>query len=636
MLKLLNDSTNVWKRYGLAILVVGLAISARAVFVSLIGSNIPYITFFPAIIFAALYGGYRAGILAAILAMLFVLLWVNQSATFNITQVPDLVGYSIFISVSAIIIWLCESMRRASFEAASVNQKNTIILESVSDAFFAVDNEWRFIYINKKAEEFLKKTREQMIGRNLWETFPMAKGSVFDEMYNKALREGVPLSFEAQSTIDQRWMGVNAYPSAEGLSVYSQDITERKRSEKEREKILKSEQEARKTAETANRLKDEFLATVSHELRTPLNSILGWASVAKSAGFASEQNQNALEIIERNAKAQNKIIEDILDVSRIITGKLNLQMDSVKIAPIIESALDSVHLAADARRIKLLTDLEIGKDVLLIGDTSRLQQIMWNLLSNAVKFTPEGGEVEVALKIVGGNLEISVRDTGEGIESEFLPYVFERFRQAEGGSNRKYGGLGLGLAIVRHLTELHGGSVKVESQGKGMGTTFTVSLPADSAALVLNETSRIQPNKNDGKSFEVCNQLLTGKLILAVDDESDARELVSFILTNCGARVVTAESASDALEKMSKNFPDVIISDIGMPETDGFDLIRQVKEQYPQAKNLITIALTAYARKTDKLKAIAAGFDYHIPKPLEASQLVNKIRELIDEISLKR
>jgi PAS domain S-box-containing protein len=619
---MLSESTSAWKRYGPAVAAVALALVVRLLLGSVLGSKIPYITFFPAIIFSALYAGYRSGLLAVVLAV--AVLWFDPVGTFNISDSADQIGLVLFIGISLLIIWLSENVRRTTLQATLAEQRSTTILESISDAFFSVDSDWRFTYINSKAEEFFGKPRNEMLGRNLWETFPAARGSVFDERYHQAMERKVALSFEARSTINQKWLGVNAYPSTEGLSVFSRDITIRKQTENELDKLLHREQEARQAAETANRLKDEFLATISHELRTPLTAILGWAGMAQSADFPPEKIRGMLEVIERNARTQNKIIDDILDVSRIITGKLHLQMSRVKIVPIVRAALEAIGPAASVRQIEILTDFADGQDVVVQGDPDRLQQIIWNLLSNAVKFTPEDGRIEVRLRKRDNYLEISVRDSGEGIEKEFLPFVFDRFRQADGGTNRKHGGLGLGLAIVRHLTELQGGTVSVISDGKGTGAVFTVRLPI--AAIETGSAANLPADQSGPR---VAERRMTGKRILIVDDEPDARELTSFILSECGAEVATAESAVRALEQIKENPPDIMISDIGMPEIDGFDLIQRIKE-LPQAKDLKTIALTAYARQEDKEKALAAGYHSYLPKPVRPLDLIEKVNELLD------
>ncbi len=390
---------------------------------------------------------------------------------------------------------------------------------------------------------------------------------------------------------------------------------------------------ARADAETANRLKDEFLATVSHELRTPLNAILGWSRMLSSGKLDEPGIVRAVEIIERNAKAQGQIIEDILDVSRIITGKLRLDVSPVEIAEAIEAAVDTLRPTADARSVRLHAMLET-RPSLVLGDANRLQQIVWNLLSNAIKFTPKGGRVQISLSRINSHVEILVSDTGQGISKNFLPYVFERFRQADSSPSRSYGGLGLGLAIVRHLVELHGGSVMADSPGEGGGATFTVRLPLAimrEGGNQLDSASALHLHRaaEKGISAEITTDL-SGVRVLVVDDEADARELLRALLGQCGAEVRAAGSALEAIQLLKAWLPDVLVSDIGMPGRDGYALIREVRTlAATKGGNVPAIALTAYARSEDRLKALRSGFQTHIAKPVEPAELCAVVASLI-------
>jgi PAS domain S-box-containing protein len=408
-----------------------------------------------------------------------------------------------------------------------------------------------------------------------------------------------------------------------GTIVEVRDISAELRIETEREQLLARTQAARHTAEEASRLKDEFLATVSHELRTPMTAILGWAHLLRTASLDEPTARRALDTIERNARAQAQLIEDLLDVSRIITGKLRLDARPVELAPIIAAATDAARPAATAKGITLHVDP--GETHLaVLGDADRLQQVVWNLLSNAIKFTPQAGEVRVALARNAGHAEINVRDTGQGIAPEFLPHVFERFRQADGAPTRQHGGLGLGLAIVRHLVELHGGTVAAASAGAGHGATFTVQLPV--AAL---RTADFGLRAGDGTSDQSAirspqSAILSGLRVLVVDDEPDARDLLQLVLTQSGALVMTADSAGAALAAFERERPDLLISDIGMPGVDGYALIREVRARETQSglAHLPAIALTAYARTEDRAQALDAGFHTHMPKPIDPAALV--------------
>ncbi|MGH9940904.1 MAG: PAS domain-containing protein [Pyrinomonadaceae bacterium] len=384
--------------------------------------------------------------------------------------------------------------------------------------------------------------------------------------------------------------------------------------------------QARQSAEHANRLKDEFLATVSHELRTPLTAILGWAKMLRAGGLGPEVVPRALATIERNAEAQNQLIEDILDVSRIITGKLRLETRPVNLVAVIDAAVDVVRPALGAKRILLKTKFDPDA-ALVSGDTSRLQQVVWNLLSNAVKFTPAEGEIVVRLARARGHAEISVRDTGEGISPEFLPYVFERFRQAQGGTNRRHGGLGLGLAIVRHLVELHGGAVGAASEGEGRGATFTVRLPL-SALRMADDGWGNEERDPPSTVRNLASAILKGVRVLVVDDEPDARELVGTMLSQHGAEAIIAASTAEALDKLKENCPDVLVSDIGMPSEDGYALIRRIRTLDARGSELPAVALTAYARAEDRLRSLEEGYQAHLTKPVRTAELIQVIARL--------
>ncbi|HEY9801304.1 MAG TPA: PAS domain S-box protein [Leptolyngbyaceae cyanobacterium] len=396
------------------------------------------------------------------------------------------------------------------------------------------------------------------------------------------------------------------------------DIHDQKLAVEERAQAWERERAARIELEQANRMKDDFLAIVSHELRSPLNPILGWAKLLKNRKLDAIKTNQALEVIERNAKLQARLIDDLLDVSRILRGKLSLNVCKVDLVATIEAALETVRLPAEGKSIQIvtkLTDLTCKVE----GDPNRLQQIVWNLLTNAVKFTPEGGRVEISLKTVNSFAQIEVTDTGKGVSSDFLPYVFERFRQADEVTTRKFGGLGLGLAIVRHLVELHGGAVQVTSPGEGLGATFTVNLPLIVTSQVDEDhfVTDITPN-------------LQGLRMVVVDDDADTLQLLSFILEQCGVEVKAVSSAREALPAIAQTKPDVLLSDIGMPDIDGYMLIQQIRDmEVASDTKLKAIALTAFAGETNFQKIIAAGFQRHLTKPVEPSELAMVIANLM-------
>jgi CheY-like chemotaxis protein len=408
------------------------------------------------------------------------------------------------------------------------------------------------------------------------------------------------------------------------------DITERKRAEEERAQLLVREQAARAQAEAANRTKDEFLSIVSHELRTPLAAILLWAELLRAGNLDEDTIAQAVEIIERNAKSQSQLIEDLLDISRIITGNLRLNVQLVELVPVIQAVVDTLRLAAAAKGIQLQTVINPSVGPVL-GDAPRLQQIVSNLLSNAIKFTPNGGRVEIRLECRDSQAWIIVSDTGRGISSEFLPYVFERFRQANSTTARSQGGLGLGLAIVRHLVELHGGSVHAESPGEGQGATFTVTLPLAAIPRKTSDRERVDPNIRDSNLFESLPRL-DGLRVLIVDDEADMREVIATVLKKCGAEVTAVASAREAHEAIagdeSGRRPDVLLCDIGMPGEDGYTLLRQVRALEAEKGRIPAAALTAYAREEERMQALLAGFQLHVPKPVNPAELVAVVANL--------
>ena len=404
-------------------------------------------------------------------------------------------------------------------------------------------------------------------------------------------------------------------------------IAERQRAEEERDRLLIREREARAEAEAANRIKDEFLTTLSHELRTPLTSIIGWAGLLRGGEVKREMQEQALESIERNARAQARLIDDLLDVSRIISGKLRLETRQLDLDAVVESALDVVRPAAAAKKIRVLytSDPEVGP---VLGDPGRLQQVLWNLLSNAVKFTPEGGRVEVHLGYAGSHATVTVSDTGHGIGPEFLPHVFERFRQADSTTARDHGGLGLGLAIVRHLVELHGGTVAAASPGEGQGTTFSVKLPLMAVRTDAGAWGREYRRAGAGAPSDRARKL-QGVRVLFVDDVADACRMVSAVLEQSGAEVRTSSSTREALEVLEHWKPDVLLSDIGMPGEDGYALIQKVRAfETQRGVHIPAAALTAYARDEDRQRILAAGFEMYVAKPVGPAELVAAVAGL--------
>ena len=458
-----------------------------------------------------------------------------------------------------------------------------------------------------------------------------------EETFQNIMRELVRKGDYAGETIcrtksgEERTIEVSVFTMRSGLGEpqcyvsIKRDITARKKTEEKLAQLLVRERAARADAEKANRLKDEFLATLSHELRTPLNAVIGWSRILKAGRLDNESSVHAIEVIERNAWAQKQIIEDILDVSRVITGKLQLHLGPIDLISVVNAALDAVRPALEAKDIRIETEFHDSLKV-IAGDNDRLQQVVWNLLSNASKFTPVGGTVGVRINQDDTYVQIQVRDTGPGIAPDFLPHVFERFRQADGSTTRTHGGLGLGLAIVRHLVELHGGMIAAENETVGTGAVFTVRLPLPSSELSLERATVATPIDRNLTETE-----LKDVRILVVEDELDALDLLTIDLTAHGAKVRGAASAAEALDLLRAEEFDLLISDIGMADTDGYNLIKQVRRQESD-EHIPAIALTAYARTQDRIRALTAGYNTHVAKPVEIKELVTVVKCLIGKI----
>jgi PAS domain S-box-containing protein len=496
----------------------------------------------------------------------------------------------------------------------------------------------RLLEVNETFTQLSGYTREEAVGHTTLELGLWSRPADREEELAAIAREGrlhnIEYRFrmrdgrELVGMLSAEQIEIGGQPCA--LTVI-QDVTEKKRAEAERERLLTLEREARIEAEEANRLKDEFLATLSHELRTPLTAMLGWTRMLRMRQLDEHTSAHALETIERNVRVQTQLIEDLLDVSRIITGKLRLDTRPVELLPVIESAINSIQPAAEAKEITLERAIDPTASPVL-GDPARLQQVVWNLLSNAVKFTPKSGRIRVRLERLESYAAFTVTDSGIGISRDFLPFVFDRFRQADSSSTRSHGGLGLGLAIVRHLVELHGGTVAVESDGAQRGSSFTVKLPL--VAVNIRRQERGLEAGADGKGIGgivlECPPQLEGVRVLVVDDEADARQLLALVLGECEAVVETAASVSEALEAIRRLSPDLLISDIGMPDEDGYELVRRLRaDEDPRLKELPAVALTAYASENDRARALEAGFQIHLAKPVDPATLISAVEQLV-------
>jgi PAS domain S-box-containing protein len=522
------------------------------------------------------------------------------------------------------------------------------LLDNITDyAIFMTDPEGRVSSWNGGADAILGYSGDEILGQSvdLLSTEEDLEANTLQREMREATRAGRATSARWKLRKDGRGLFIESVIVAVrderdrllGFAHFLRDVTEKHRIETEREQLLDSERAARSQAEHASRTKDEFLATLSHELRTPLSAILGWTQVLRRSRDLPQNALDALTVIERNARSQAQIIEDLLDMSGIISGKVRLDVQRLDLASIVKEAVETVKPVALAKgiRLQVMLDPLAGP---VRGDPSRLQQVFWNLLINAIKFTQRDGRVTVTVSRVDSHLEVEVSDNGEGIDPAFLPNVFDRFRQADASSGRRHGGLGLGLSIAKQLVELHGGVISAKSAGRDSGSTFHVSLPLMAIVEDALETDvmRRHPKRSASMSGieEAAPSDLTGLKVLVVDDEPDARSLIQRLLQDCHANVVTAGSAEEAVQLLLHDKPDVMVSDIGMPGEDGYMLIRRIRSMTNSSGVIPAIALTAYARMEDRVKAIHAGFQLHLSKPVEPMELVAMVQSLARRPSL--
>jgi PAS domain S-box-containing protein len=605
-----------------------------------LAGQVPFITYFPAVLVCAMVAGWRHGALAAILATVLIVLREDPGP-----RLPFLLSIGIFLLANAVMIALAESARRsrdrAAAEAAAAIESEhrfNVMADSVPLMIWVHEPSGRLLFVNRRWEEFFGVSQEAA-RPNSWSTLVHEEDRA---RYEASFMDAVRLkqSFRATARVrraDGEWRWVESHgvprlgPDGEILNFAgtSVDVTDRHQFETERDMLLESERAARAEAESATRAKDEFLATLSHELRTPLSVIVLWSRIlARKYGPGEDDLRKGLALIIDNGMALSKLIGDLLDMSRIVSGRVRLDLHPLDVVDLLGQAVASHRPAAEAKRVTLA--LDIGAEPLVVkGDATRLQQVLWNLLANAVKFTREGGHIRVAARRAGGRLEVSVADDGEGIAPEFLPLVFSRFRQADSSSARRHGGLGLGLAIVRQLVDLHGGQVRAHSRGVGCGATFVVKLPLHEPHLEQDIDSsgawcRLDP--------EVPGTMrLDGIRVLAVEDQPDMLESLRQLLEEHGACVTAADSGAAALEllRTGPDRFDALVSDIGMPQMDGYELIRRVRGELDLGpQRLVAVAITAYARDEDRARALLAGYQAHLVKPYQVSQLVAVISEL--------
>jgi len=633
------------RRYGFPFAAVGVALAVHWALEHLAGPLPPFILFFTAMAVTAMWSGGRGALIATVLsAVIADYFFLPPTYDLGVHEPADVVSLSLFL-LNGILFSLVAKWREAREELKAQEERFEVTqrLQALTGALpvgvsFSQDGQCRLVTGNAAMlalfdalpEDNLSASAEdeRSLGRRVRFFREGRQLTASDLPLQRAIAENrvvPPTEFEVLLPNGRRWVaeGLGApIRDARGRVVagvaVTVDVTDRKR-------IEDSLRESARALGEANRLKDEFLATLSHELRTPLNAMLGWAHLLQQGTLDEAGTRRAIEIINRNARAQAALVADVLDVSRIISGKLRLEPRRTDLVGVLDAALDAIRPAADARRIAIVASLD--DDLIVIGDPDRLQQVLWNLLSNAVKFTPEGGRVQVEGHRKAGGVELSVADTGVGIAPEALPYLFNRFWQADRSPGRRHGGLGLGLAIVRHLVELHGGEVTAESEGAGRGSRFTVSLPAAPAAAATFD--RVHPSADVVPDSGPTDARLDGVHVLVVDDEPDARELLLAILSQAGATVTAAGSAAEALEAVQAGPPAVLVSDIAMPDEDGYQLIRKIRKLPTNAGGAIrALAVTAYGREEDRAEALAAGYDAHETKPIHVSQFTTRIAAL--------
>jgi PAS domain S-box-containing protein len=582
----------------------------------------------------------------------------SKEKSFDLLELADerlIERYSDVISVEERVVGRLWSFRDVtqSHESDLIPRRLAAIVDSSDDAIIGKDLNSIITSWNQGAERIFGYSAEEMIGTSIMRLIPPERQGEEEEILSYLKRGERFEHFETvRTTKEGRHLHVSltispikdANGRVVGASKIARDITDRKLSEEalreaqkaaeaakaDRERLLESERAARSEAERASYMKDEFLATLSHELRTPLNAVLGWATALRAGHFPTEELEQGLETIERNARVQAQIIEDLLDMSRIISGKVRLDVQRVDLPAVVAAAIDTVRASASAKGVRLQTIID-PLNAPVTGDPNRLQQVFWNLLSNAIKFTPKGGRVQALLERVDSHVEVSIIDTGEGISPEFLPYVFDRFKQADASTTRRHGGLGLGLAIVKQLVELHGGSVRVKSSGTGKGASFIVSLPMTVLHPLQEPWERGHPQSKPRDLPSVPAISLNNVSVLVIDDELDARNLLKLLLESAGAVVYLAPSAEQGMEHLLTKSVDVLICDIGMPDVDGYSLMRRIRALGDgQKSEVAAVALTAYARLEDRTEAMSAGFQNHLPKPVEPAELLAVVHSLAD------
>jgi PAS domain S-box-containing protein len=607
-----------WLPY-VAALVTALAVAVVTDSVPLLRDRFTLFLFWPLLFALAWYGGIGPTLVTAVIAALYVVTQASGSADW--TQLAPLFGVLALTTFIAAVV--ARWRKDAESDLREASERFATVANSVPVLIGMSGPDKGVTYFNTAWLEFTGRTVSRELGMGWLEGVHPDDRDAAIAQYEAAwvARRSFETEFRLRRADGEyRCVLVRATPrfreggELEGYTASATDITDQR-------DALKAAERAKEAAEASSRAKDAFLATVSHELRAPLSPILTWARMLRSDRLNPTQSAKAVEVIERNARLQAKLVEDLLDVARIVEGKVRLQVRPVSLSEVVENAVETARPAAEAKEVRL--QLVLDSTVTLSGDAERLQQVVWNLLSNAVKFTPRGGRVHVVLERVDSHVEIAVSDTGAGIAPEQLSRLFERFWQADSSTTRAHGGLGIGLAIVRHLTELHGGTVTVESPGAGRGSTFTVKLPLAPMIRTAGEQIRRHPTVHDEST--VPNSRLDGVRVLLVDDEPDSNEAMRVLLDHCGAEVRVAGSAAHAYEILSRWKPDVLVTDIAMPGEDGYSLLARIRSGLDGLAEIPAIGLTAFASPDDRARVLAAGFRLHLAKPVDPRELTAAI-----------
>lgn len=616
-----------WFHYAVSVLLALVFLYGRVLLSPIMGSKSPFGLAIVPVAAAAYIGGFGPGVLTALIGLIgSTFLFTEMGTTGKPLEASDVFQYAIIVSLCMFICYVTGRLRRSAMRNSRLveeldleYQRSKDVLESITDAFFEVDKNW---VVTQTNEPFNKLTASKgfpnIVGTSLWELFPGREKSPVYLALHDSMSRRVPQRLDAKDPSGNAWYQFRIHPNKKGLAVFLHDVSDRIRLEESRERMLAEERRARSEAEEAGRMKEEFLATLSHELRTPMTSLLGWAEMLVKGEYTDERLKEGLVSIAQSAKNQSKLVEELLDVSRINAGKLKIELEFGILADWAEEAVLIHRPAALAKGVELIyTDESDG--AVVRGDSARLHQVFSNLISNAIKFTPKGGQVRVRVYQEKSTSCFSVEDTGEGITPEFLPHVFDRFRQADASTTRRYGGLGLGLAIVKQLVELQGGTITAESEGAGLGSRFEVCLPTSAFDQRFSSIHRKSEQDLGLKDVRV----------LIVEDDDSTRLLLQRLVEDQESTVVVASSGVEALKIIPGFDPNIVLSDVGMPEMDGYALAAAIRELPDPYCRLPIIALTAFARDTDRKMAKESGFSAFLTKPVNPGTLIHTILDLL-------